>query len=255
MPFRNLASVPVAGTTIDGAGNRHRPANDSRGRHDDPPHARPVVLGFRHDRQRPPLVVLEEGHPLLGAVGMPMDHVRRVRELRRRAPPGRVRRAHVVDPEVQDGLRRPRPRPRTGTAARRRSRRTRDCRTSRDASGPAPRRTSARAAAMSRHRAGDLAERAELDVLFHRTVPWRRGGCRAARRSSAEVRARLAMPSFCSALATWYFTASRLTPWRAAISRLRSPWRTASTTRHSAGVKTSGCAGRPRSRAVAMPAA
>ena len=47
-------------------------------------------------------------------------------------------------------------------------------------------------------------------------------------------------PSFSTALPRWYFTASRLTPRRRAIWRLLMPWRTPSTTPHSAGVMTSG---------------
>ncbi len=31
MPFRSLANMPVARTTIDGAGNRHRPENNPHG--------------------------------------------------------------------------------------------------------------------------------------------------------------------------------------------------------------------------------
>ena len=50
----------------------------------------------------------------------------------------------------------------------------------------------------------------------------------------------------------WYFTALRLIPRRAAISRRGIPWRSASSTRHSVGVRTSGCAGRPRRRRAVM---
>src|SRR5579883_1886249 len=38
------------------------------------------ALDLRHDRQWPPFRILEEGHPFLGAVGVPMDHVWRVDE-------------------------------------------------------------------------------------------------------------------------------------------------------------------------------
>ncbi len=42
------------------------------------PLSRPLLA---HDRQRPALIVVEEGHPLLGAVRVAMDHVRRADEL------------------------------------------------------------------------------------------------------------------------------------------------------------------------------
>ena len=57
---------------------------------------------------------------------------------------------------------------------------------------------------------------------------------------------RLRNPSFNSAFATWYFTASALMPISAAIFGLLSPCRTSSTVRHSAGVSTSFAGGRPR---------
>mgnify|MGYP001549231994 CR=1 FL=1 len=57
--------------------------------------------------------------------------------------------------------------------------------------------------------------------------------------------ARLAKPSLPSALPTWNLTASMLTRRRAAICRLVRPWRTNSTTAHSAGVSKSSCGGRP----------
>ena len=39
------------------------------------------ALDLRHDRQRPTVRILEEGHPFLGAVIVSMDHVRRIDEL------------------------------------------------------------------------------------------------------------------------------------------------------------------------------
>ena len=58
-------------------------------------------------------------------------------------------------------------------------------------------------------------------------------------------------PELRTAFSTCYFTASRLMPRPSAIARLDMPWRTVLTTRHSAGVSTSGWGGRPRARRVA----
>jgi hypothetical protein len=46
--------------------------------------------------------------------------------------------------------------------------------------------------------------------------------------------------------ATWYFTVSTRHPRICAISGFDSPLRTSNNTDHSTGVRTSGCAGRPR---------
>src|SRR5918992_2902441 len=64
------------------------------------------------------------------------------------------------------------------------------------------------------------------------------------RRSSALP----ATPSLPLMLRTWYRTASGDVPRRRAISRRVTPWRTQSRTSHSAGVRRSGCGGRPRRR-------
>ena len=57
---------------------------------------------------------------------------------------------------------------------------------------------------------------------------------------------RVPSPSFPRALRTWKRTASRLMPRRFAIAASERPWRTAFTTRHSAGVSRSSYGGRPR---------
>ena len=69
------------------------------------------------------------------------------------------------------------------------------------------------------------------------------------RRSSGRHEAsarRSGSSSFASMFEMWYFTVSALRPSRAAMSAFVPPSRSASSTRHSAGVKTSGWGGRPR---------
>ena len=71
---------------------------------------------------------------------------------------------------------------------------------------------------------------------------------RFARGRQAESSWRSPSSSFASMFPTWYLTAATLIPRRIAISALVAPVRSSSSTRHSAGVSTSGWGGRPRRR-------
>src|SRR6185437_342404 len=62
-------------------------------------------LHLRHDGQRPAFRVLEESHPFLGAVGVPVDHVRRVDELDSAPLQLLVSLLYPGDPEVKKRLR------------------------------------------------------------------------------------------------------------------------------------------------------
>jgi hypothetical protein len=58
-----------------------------------------------HDRERPSLGILEECHPLLGAVGVAMDHVRLADELDAASFHPLARLRDVRHPEIEYGLR------------------------------------------------------------------------------------------------------------------------------------------------------